>query len=731
MMNHINDCKNTIIFALCLLFSANWVSAQKDSTGVRKDTVAKVELIKEVSINARKKVFETDKGKLIFNVQNSALSTGQTALDLLKRVPGVSVGQNDQILFRGSPGINVVIDGKMTYLLGSQLASFLMGMSAEDITKIEIMTTPSSEFDAAGNAGIINIISRKNIKKGYAIDLRSSVSKGKYWMNNQNITSSFRTKKINLYSSFDFNTPHSYSKNQSGNTITDNGTVLQLSRNNESIYKVKYYTWRIGADWQFLARHSIGISYNGYFDDFKSFNYSTVDRLDHLGNLQSYIRSENKQIEPYHYDDVSMKYKFDMDSLGKNITADANYTSYRNFSDGLMTTDGYALNDVFLDRKVQKSHQPGSVKIKSFKADADLPFQKFRIKTGVKYAEVENDNQFRFDSLQAGNYVKIDALSNHFKYRERIAAAYLSGSKTFSKTSIEAGLRLEYTNADGYMVKRDLTNKWQYTKLFPSLTIEQIISDDHKLDFSVSRRINRPSYSDLNPVRWYTDQYFYYSGNPNLLPEMTWVSSLTYSLKSRYIFTAIYNRSNHFINRRLAIDDNGFTVRSMSDNFGKRQRFDFTTSISVKPLKFWDLQLFNDVSYTVYPISLQLGEKQVSKWSLSTMLEQDFTLPKDFSVNLVASFTTSELRGIYSTGPLGFVNIGVKKSFFNKKFVAQFSVSDLFNTTRYKAKSQTDIADYYYNDKPYSRVLSVSLKYHFGGELIKSSSRKTEEQERL
>ncbi len=730
-MNHINDCKNTIIFALCLLFSANWVSAQKDSTGVRKDTVAKVELIKEISINARKKVFETDKGKLIFNVQNSALSTGQTALDLLKRVPGVSVGQNDQILFRGSPGINVVIDGKMTYLLGSQLASFLMGMSAEDITKIEIMTTPSSEFDAAGNAGIINIISRKNIKKCYAIDLRSSVSKGKYWMNNQNITLSFRTKKINLYSSFDFNTPHSYSKNQSGNTITDNGTVLQLSRNNESIYKVKYYTWRIGADWQFLARHSIGISYNGYFDDFKSFNYSTVDRLDHLGNLQSYIRSENKQIEPYHYDDVSMKYKFDMDSLGKNITADANYTSYRNFSDGLMTTDGYALNDVFLDRKVQKSHQPGSVKIKSFKADADLPFQKFRIKTGVKYAEVENDNQFRFDSLQAGNYVKIDALSNHFKYREHIAAAYLSGSKTFSKTSIEAGLRLEYTNADGYMVKQDLTNKWQYTKLFPSLTIEQIISDDHKLDFSVSRRINRPSYSDLNPVRWYTDQYFYYSGNPNLLPEMTWVSSLTYSLKSRYIFTAIYNRSNHFINRRLAIDDNGFTVRSMSDNFGKRQRFDFTTSVSVKPLKFWDLQLFNDVSYTMYPISLQLGEKQVSKWSLSTMLEQDFTLPKDFSVNLVASFTTSELRGIYSTGPLGFVNIGVKKSFFNKKFVAQFSVSDLFNTTRYKAKSQTDIADYYYNDKPYSRVLSVSLKYHFGGELIKSSSRKTEEQERL
>ncbi|GAL63735.1 putative outer membrane protein [Algibacter lectus] len=149
----------------------------------------------EVVLTFKEPLVEADKGKLTFNLKNSALTTGQTALDMLKKLPGISVGQNDNILFRGASGINVMIDGKMTYLSGSQLANLLKGMSAEDINKIELITSPTAEFDAAGNTGIINIIPIKNIKKGYAVDLRTAVSKGKYWMTNENISASLRTKK--------------------------------------------------------------------------------------------------------------------------------------------------------------------------------------------------------------------------------------------------------------------------------------------------------------------------------------------------------------------------------------------------------------------------------------------------------------------------------------------------------------------------------------------------------
>lgn len=688
-------------------------------------------LLQEAVIVSKKDVFETDKGKLIFNVQHSALVTGQTALDMLKKLPGVSVGQNDEILFRGSSGINVMIDGKMTYLSGSQLANFLKGMSAEDINRIELLMTPPAEFDAAGNTGIINIVPKKSLKKGYAVDLRSSVSKGKYWMTNQNISASLRTKKVNIYSSLDYNTPHSYSQNKSGNTYSDNGNTLQLSRNNDWSYKVKYYTWRMEADWQFLPKHTVEIGYHGYFDDFKSFSNSTLNSRDASGNQKSYMLSLNKIIEPYHYDAVSMNYKFDIDTLGKKITADANYTSYRNFSDGILSNQNYTANSHILNEYVQKSHQPGFVQILSAKADADLPFKKIILKTGVKYAEVTNDNQYRFDSLQSGNYVEIEEISNHFKYKERIAATYFSASKKIKKTNIEAGLRMEYTNADGYTVKQGVANKWEYIELFPSLGIGQVIDDHNKLDFSFSRRINRPSYTELNPVRWYSDPYFYYSGNPNLIPELAWIYSLTYSLKSRYIFSIAYNQGVHYINRRLTIDDNGAAIKSQSDNFGSRKRFDFTVSSPFKPVKFWDIQLFAGVNYTAYPISLMSGEKHLSLWAVTSTLQQDFSLPKDLTISLAAYFFSSELRGIYITRPTGFLNFGLKRSFLYKRFIVQLSVSDVFNTNRYKASSQSDVTDYYYNDKPYSRVTGLSLKYHLGGELIKVNRKKTEEQERL
>ncbi|MEP1487754.1 MAG: outer membrane beta-barrel protein [Algibacter sp.] len=685
----------------------------------------------EVVLTFKEPLVEADKGKLTFNLKNSALTTGQTALDMLKKLPGISVGQNDNILFRGASGINVMIDGKMTYLSGSQLANLLKGMSAEDINKIELITSPTAEFDADGNTGIINIIPIKNLKKGYAVDLRTAVSKGKYWMTNENISASLRTKKINLYGSFDYNTPHRFTQNNSGNTINEEENTFQLNRKNEKTFKIKYYTWRLGTEWQFSPKHNIGISYHGYIDDFKGFNNSTVNKVDNSGELQSFILSDNNIIEPYHYDAISMRYTFDIDSLGKKIAADANYTSYRNYSDGLLKTDNFDANQNKQNIEVLKSHQPGSVEIISAQADAHLPFKKYSIKTGIKYAEVQNDNQYRFDSLQAGNFVEIEDLSNHFKYKERIAAAYLSGSKKINKTTIDVGLRLEYTRAEGYTVKQDIVNEWQYTKLFPSLSIGQIINEDNRMDFSLSRRINRPSYTDLNPVRWYSDQYFYYSGNPDLIPELAWIYSLNYSLKNKYIFSAIYNRSLNFINRRLSIDDNGITIKSQSDNFGNRHRFDFTVSTPFKVFSFWDILFFSDISYTTYPISEFSGEKQLSKWATTLMLQQDISLPKEYKINLSAHWFSSELLGIYSSRPIGYVDFGIKKSFFKKKLVTQLTISDIFNTNRYKAHSLSEIIDYSYDDKPDSRRIGFTLLYHLGGNLVKEKSGKTDEQKRL
>ena len=184
---------------------------------LKQDIVLTVKksILDEIVVKARKPRIEIDKGKIVLNVENSSLTTGISAFDLLKNLPGLSIGQDDDISLRGTGGINVMIDGKMSYLSGKQLAILLKGLSAENIARLELLTAPTAEFDASGNAGIINIVTRKRNVKGSSIDLRSAITKGRYWMVNENITATFNTGKFNIYTSLDYNTPHSFMDSKS------------------------------------------------------------------------------------------------------------------------------------------------------------------------------------------------------------------------------------------------------------------------------------------------------------------------------------------------------------------------------------------------------------------------------------------------------------------------------------------------------------------------------------
>ncbi|MBX2923863.1 MAG: TonB-dependent receptor [Chitinophagaceae bacterium] len=685
--------------------------------------------LKEITVKSKKQPVEIDKGKIIFNLQNMATTAGLTAFDALKKLPGITIDQEENILLRGSSGVNVLIDGKMTYLSGRQLSNFLKGISAEDLNKIELNLTPSAEYDAAGNTGIINIVPKKNLKKGYAVDIRSGISKGKYWMANENISVSHRSKKTSIYGSFDFKMPRYFWNSNSGNTIHKDGELITLQRQNLASGTPLYYSWRVGGEWQVLPKHRLGIDYNGYFDDWKSGNHSTIKSADGSGSLLSTIRSSNAIIEPYYYDALNLNYRIDIDSAGKKITAETHYVSYRNYSDGVLTTDVYNADESFAGSSLLRSHQPGFIKIKSAKADAELPFKKITIKTGLKYAEVNNDNQYRFDSLHNGMYTEMDSMSNHFKYKEGIAAAYISASEKFNKTSITAGLRWEYTKADGYTVKQDVSNHWKYGKLFPTLSIEQELNERDKMTFSVSRRINRPAYSELNPVRWYTDRYFYYSGNPDLVPEIAWILSTAYTLQRKYVFTITYNHSSNYINRKLTQD--GSAVKTQAYNLGVMQRFDMMVSLPLQVTSFWEMQLMPVVSYMAYPISLLTGDKTLSKWFATLSAQQQFKLPANIKMDISTQCASASIRGVYITRSYFYTDIGFKRSFFSGKLDVQLSFSDILNTNVYRGVSQSDISNYYYRDKPDTRRVGFTLHYHFGSDLVKGNGKKTEEQERL
>lgn len=732
-----------ILFRLSLLLAASnpaasWAQSPPDSAAGKKglpalkDTLVfpRTDSLQRVTVTAPKNTLQVENGRIVMNLSNSALTTGSSVFDLLKKMPGVSVSQDDNISLRGTEGINVLIDGKMNYLSGKQLADFLKGLSGDNVAKIELITAPTAEFDAAGNAGIINIVTRKRTIRGYAIDLRSSVTRASTWIINENITASLNTKQLSLYGSFDYNTPHRQVKSTSGNEVRENGNPLRLERINTSLYKIKFYTYRLGGDWRINDHHQVSAHYHGYFDDFTAPKDATVYKYDAAHQLQSVIRTKNNIIEPYHYDAANLAYTWRMDTTGKKLTAEGHYISYRNLSDALMTSvTANGPTGVVTEENALRSHQPGYITIRSVKADIEWPHNGFLLKAGLKYASVSNDNNYRFDSLIGGSFKEAVTMSNHFLYNERISAAYISLSKKLKRTSVLAGLRIEHTDAKGYTVKDDFMNRWEYTSFFPSLSVDHEMQQ-HKLNISLSRRINRPTYADLNPVRWYTDQYFYYSGNPALVPEMAWLLSAAWTFNRKYILTATYGFRDNYITKRLVMDSAANAVKSQTANFSNMQRFDllFSAPFSAGP---WSMQASAGVNYSLYPFPQVKGDVTASRWAANIQVQQQLKLPAGLRLEVAAFFYSRELWGIYLKDELFFADAGLRKSFFNDNLTLQLTFTDFLRTYRLRGVSQSNATNYRYNDRPDAHRLGLSVRYHIGGKLVSKRANSIEEQERL
>jgi outer membrane receptor protein involved in Fe transport len=690
-----------------------------------------MKVLEDVVIVAKRPTIQIDGNKLILNTENS-LSAGTSAMELLKTMPGVSTGQDDEILFRGAPGVQVTINGKMTYLSGKELAEMLNGLNTADVAKIELLALPSANFDATGTGGVINIVTKKPQEKGYAVELRSTVSKGRYWMVNDNLTGSYKADKLQVDASLDYNTPHKNTISTSSHTISKGGNDILLERTNEVSFKIKFYTYKIGAAWQLAPGHQLTANYHGYTDDFTAPKTSSIVMRDRSGKPVESVYSTINIIEPYYFDAFNAGYQFDIDTSGKKLTADVQLISYRNYSNSEMESRRYSETsnpEGGLD--ILRSNQPGFIRVSAYKVDALLPYSWLDLKVGLKYAVASNDNTARFDSLQNGQYVEALSLSNDFKYRETISAAYLSASKVWRRTTFNVGLRLEHTDARSWSKLSSGSNQWNYTRLFPSLSINTEINDDNRVDFSLSRRIERPPYAALNPVRWYNDPYYMFAGNANLQPETSWLYGITYTWKRQYFVLLNYSLRSNYLSRNMVKDLHSEALISQRANFDHFKRLDLSVATTPSLSSWWKVQWSGGINLTTYPVDHNPQADNLSQSAGNLQCINQLKLPGDVNMELAGYWYSRELFGIFQKGGYFYVNAGLAKSFFDKRLGLRIALNDVFFTNNFRAHSLAAITDYRYFDKPDTRRAMFSLSYSLGGKLQSVKERRTEEQDRL
>ena len=673
-------------------------------------------------------MFEQKPDRLVVNVAGSITSAGSTALDVLERSPGVVVDrQNNSLSVNGKNGVVVMINGKLNYMPLSGLVQMLAGMSADNIEKIEIITTPPANFDAEGNAGFINILLKSNPNYGTNGSFSLSAGYGNKETSSADISLNHRKGKINLYGSYSFTRTHQlqwfnfYSKINYGGKITETNS----SSNRDPIRNV--HNVRFGMDYQFTKKTVVGAIFAAYDNVWKMKAKNDVTVIINQ-KLDTVLQINNDEIN--HWKNVmgnmNIQHTINTDS---KITADLDYVYYSDNNPNTYLNAYYNGNGAFLFDENTKSSKLTPINIFAAKVDYTGKIgKKVDVESGVKVSNSEFTNDVGVAKFYQNAWRYDDSLTAKFKLKEVIAAAYTSFNIVVNdKTTVKAGLRYEHTTSNlGTDIKKNIVDR-HYGRLFPTLFLSRKIDDKNSFNLSYSRRITRPTFNDLAPFVIFLDPTTFISGNPALQPSVSDAVKGDYLYKN-FIFSLTYTyEKDPIASFQTKVDPKTNKQYISAENLNYQKTLNASFSLPFTITNWWNMQnnltgewqqikaLYNNAPITVEQKNLQLFSSQ------------NFKLPKDFSIELSGFYQSGGLFGRSIFKSIYSVNFGIQKKISEKAGSLRFGVDNVFNSLTFKANQ---------NYPEYNLVSRASLNFtnrifkltytcKFGNSVLKSQRNRT------
>ncbi|MFC0774304.1 outer membrane beta-barrel protein [Terrimonas alba] len=689
-----------------------------------------------VTVTGKKPFIQKLNDRLIVNVENSIVNAGSSAMDVLERSPGVSVDQNDIFGLRGKQGVIIMIDGKPSPMTGADLANYLRGLPSNAIERIEIITNPSAKYDAAGNSGIIDIRMKKDQRFGINGTLTAGYGQGVYPKANAGATFNYRNKKLNLFGNYNYGYRKGLNHLYLDRNFYENGIFKGRDlKDNFARFPFNSNVARLGADFFPNKKTIIGFVVNTNFNHFRRTTDNNATVIDEAGQPVSTFQTRAGNNDHFNNIVANVNFKHSFDSTGRELTADLDYGEF-NFNSlsynatKYYKTDGTPLQDDYrLD-----GDQDGKLKLKTGKVDYVHPLKnKARIETGGKISFVSSDNEAKFFDVSSGVPENDINKTNHFFYEENNNAAYINFSKAYKKFDWQVGLRGEQTNIKTHQVKGNIKFDSSYFQLFPSAFINYHIKEDQTVGVSVSRRIDRPGYSQLNPFLFLIDVTTYATGSPGLLPQLTWSYELNYTLKSLN-FTLGYSHTKN--NQNIAIarfkdvfpnipSDENVTIQ-IPINLESSDYFGLTVAAPVRITKWWNMINNGNLYYNHFNGNLAGTTLNNGRPAFDVSTNNSFTFKKGWGAELNASFNSGGQYGFMVSKPQWGLSSGVQKTVLKNKGTVRLNVTDIFWTNRPRA-TITYPGVYIEKWHAYreSRVATLSFTYRFGSNKIQAARRRT------
>lgn len=671
----------------------------------------------EVSVAVLKPAIEFKKGIVVLNVEDDLIAKGNTVFDLLKRLPGVMIDAQNNLTINGQSGARFMIDERMQQMPTPQVLDMLMGMSADAVVKVELIKNPPARYDAAGSGGLINIVTKKQKVNGYNGNAGFGASQGIRARWGPSGAFNYKAGRLSIFSNFSYGHWDMLERTTMNRHIVagDHTEQIDTYGNNPSYQRV--FSGSAGLEYDLDKKTVLGVYVNGnrnndIYDSHKDVSVNNSTFFNYQKST-SETHTDYFAISPNY--NVSLIRK--VDTTGGQLKLRLGYNTYVERQRDYMNNRFYDAIDVEVTNPATYERSGNrTFNVYTGKLDYNKTFKnKIELESGLG-ANLEDDNmdqKLQFSNQSTGFFVGDTLFYNKYRFRQDVLAAYSTLARNWDKFGFSIGLRAEQTNVNVDFKSSKYHYRRNYTSLFPSASVDYNLNKKNTFTLSYSRRIRRPFYGMLNPVRQYNDQLNYNVGNPEIRPQFSNQLNLDYNF-------------NHFINVSAGYDlTKDFTFwysytpgnsRVQIDTVSNLPKFTNTylSLTAQKRVKWYNFQTYVGLWHQTFEGSL-IGQDVSSRTTqLYFNLNQEFYLPKDWKIQVWSGRGSAIRHGPQVYLPRSAVHISVSKSFLKQKLNITLTLADAMYRDYFRYTTEYTGQGFYLLEKQDSRRVRIIVNYRFG-----------------
>ncbi|MDP1810547.1 MAG: outer membrane beta-barrel family protein [Sediminibacterium sp.] len=674
-------------------------------------------ILKGVSVKSKNKIIEQKVDRLVYNVNKSIIADGLTVWEILKRVPTVLMNPNNRISINGN-NAQVMIDDKLLYLSNEDLESYLQGLSATEVMKIELIPIPPSKYGADG-ASLINIITNKAYSYGIKGIARVGISQAQYGKFNSGLDIFYKSKKVYFSSNINFRLAKSSTSEINDinylNSLNKIYSIWNLNTNRTRLSSNPNF--RINMEYEIDSVNTIGVLVTSFYNkNITGVRNTDTKVFDDQLKLDSLMRSNNYSTGYSLNGTLNLNYIRKFKLPNETLSIDLDLIKYRNEPTQVLENTVKDINNIIIHENQSDLHSTQNISVKSIKADYSKPIKNsYRTEIGGKYVTIVTINSLMFRNYLNGAYQIDTSNSNHFSYKEQTSAVYFALSKELKKISLKGGLRAEFTHTEAQSeTLNTITNK---LLLFPTLYINYRNEEYYSLNLSVSRRIERPEYWRLNPFKNQITPYYSSVGSPTLRSAFPLLLQLSFLLKDKYSFSFFSNFTKDLFTNISNQSNDKRKIEDIQVNLDKSISYGFTSFLPIEILnEKWNADLFIQFQKQIEESAYLENHFSYKNFSSYFSVTNRFTLSKKKKIKAEISgwYNSPLIQGIYKISGQFDLSYALRFPVLKEKGNISLLLSDILYSQKYDIKINYLNQNSSFYERRDTRFIGLTFTYKIG-----------------